>query len=439
MLESYETFLSGGNGGRVPHKGQKQAAQDPNDSDTSLDLITPRRRPSPMPWKKPPASVNEEEAMAGFAKLLATAFQQLKKEDEDSGKRLPIKALETFNGSFTKFRRWWESINEYIAIHQMRVANDETKIYSLSTFLRDQAANWYTERRRLRKALYLDHNWVAFLAAMEEHFTNKQETGKDHEKLLALEYNCDMQTYLARFNELNSRVGLLGQALKRVLTAAEIPDIYCNIWRKYGKIPDVDADLLQAVREAVIEEEALARALLAKRSIARPQKEKEKEAAPKGKLEQKATTAKEKEKAPAVSTGGTGPNKIDKFPEKEILWESFRAAIKDTPEAEFEEHRKKEADCRRCGRDGHKRRAYYAQTTLTGTKLPPPLKMQSRQASAARTKRTQQDKPGKAEDNTAVIQDRPKKALKTAAAQRKVWEEESDTEGNPDTEMPDFH
>ena len=94
-----------------------------------------------MPWKKPPASINEEEAMAGFAEVLNTAFQQLKKADEESGKRLPIKAPETFERSFTNFRRRWESINEYFAIHQKRVPNDETKIYSLGTFLRDQAAN----------------------------------------------------------------------------------------------------------------------------------------------------------------------------------------------------------------------------------------------------------------------------------------------------------
>ena len=125
------------------------------------------------------------------------------------------------------------------------------------------------------KALYLEDNWVAFSAAMEDRFTHKQETGKDHEKLLALEYSGDMQTYLAHFNELNSRVGLSGQALKRVLTAAVTPDMYRNIWRKYGKIPDVDTDLLQAIREVGIEEEELAMALLAKKPIARPQKEQE--------------------------------------------------------------------------------------------------------------------------------------------------------------------
>ena len=97
------------------------------------------------------------------------------------------------------------------------------------------------------KALHLDDSWVAFSAAMEEQFTDRQETGKDHEKLLALEYTGDMQTYLARFNKLNSRVQLTGQSLKRVLTAAVTPDMYRNIWRKYSKIPDIDGDLLQEV------------------------------------------------------------------------------------------------------------------------------------------------------------------------------------------------
>ena len=79
------------------------------------------------------------------------------------------------------------------------------------------------------KALHLDDNWVAFSAAIEERFTDRQEIGKDHKKLLALEYAGDMQTYLARFNELNSRVQLSGQSLKRALTAAVTPDMYRNI------------------------------------------------------------------------------------------------------------------------------------------------------------------------------------------------------------------
>ena len=43
-----------------------------------------------------------------------------------------------------------------------------------------------------------------------------------------------------------------------------------------------------------------------------------------------------------------------------------------------------------------------------------------------------------AEETVAAIRARPRKALRTAAFQRKVWEEDSESEGNPDTEMPDF-
>ena len=219
--------------------------------------------------------------------------------------------------------------------------------------------------------------------------------------------------------------------------AAVTPDMYQNIWRKYGKIPDTDGDLLHADREAGIEEEELARALAAKKQIARPQKEKEKEAAPMVKPKQKAAQATEKERGPAVTMGGMGPNKNDKFPEQEILWESFKAAMKDVLEEEASEFRQNNADCQRCGRDGHKTRTCFAQTTSKDTKLPPPPKMPTKRASAARTKRTWDDEPGKAEDNMAAIEARPKKALRTTATQRKVGEEESDSE-NPDTDMPDF-
>ena len=138
-----------------------------------------------------------------------------------------------------------------------------------------------------------------------------------------------------------------------------------------------------------------------------------------------------------VTTSGKGPNINDKFPKQEILWESFKAAMKDVPEDEAGDYRTSEADCRRCRTDGHKTRACFAQSTSKGTKLPPAPNMLIKRASAAVTKRTQDDEPGKAEDTTAAVEARPKKALKTAAAQRKVWEEESDSE-NPDTDMPDF-
>ena len=105
---------------------------------------------------------------------------------------------------------------------------------------------------------------------MEDQFSDRQEMGKDHERLLALEYSGNMQTYLTRFMQLNSRVQLTGQSLKKVLTAAVTLHLYRNIWRKLGNIPHSDGDLLHAVREAGIEEEELAWELTGKKLIAWP-------------------------------------------------------------------------------------------------------------------------------------------------------------------------
>ena len=44
-----------------------------------------------------------------------------------------------------------------------------------------------------------------------------------------------------------------------------------------------------------------------------------------------------------------------------------------------------------------------------------------------------------AEEIVAAIRVRSRNALRIAASQKKVWEEESESGGNPDTEMPDFH
>ena len=72
--------------------------------------------------------------METFAEIFTMALAAYSKE-EDSGKRLPIKAPDTFDGTFVKFRRWLESIDEYFAIHRKRVPTYETKIYSVGTFL----------------------------------------------------------------------------------------------------------------------------------------------------------------------------------------------------------------------------------------------------------------------------------------------------------------
>ena len=104
----------------------------------------PNRRRSKDPshsQSRGPTSLDNVE----FAETIALATHILSKlkegKEEDSGKHLPVKASDTFDRTFTKFRRWWESMDEYFTIHKRRVPTDETKIFSVGTILRHQAAD----------------------------------------------------------------------------------------------------------------------------------------------------------------------------------------------------------------------------------------------------------------------------------------------------------
>ena len=93
ILEAHEALPQGGNGGKEPPKVLTVPAGNPDDSDPSSEPTTPRMRPSPLPRRNRLSSEEEEDmSMNAFARIVASAFHQLKKEDEDSGKRISLKA-----------------------------------------------------------------------------------------------------------------------------------------------------------------------------------------------------------------------------------------------------------------------------------------------------------------------------------------------------------
>ena len=108
-LHSHKALLQRGNRERGPPKGPAAPAENSDDSDPSSGPNTPRRRPSPLTRRKRLSSEEEEDkSMTAFTKILAMAFGQHKKDDDDSGKRIPLKAPESFDKSFAKLRRLWE-------------------------------------------------------------------------------------------------------------------------------------------------------------------------------------------------------------------------------------------------------------------------------------------------------------------------------------------
>ena len=164
---------------------------------------------------------------------------------------------------------------------------------------------------------------------MEERFTHKQEIAKDHKRILALKYKGSIQTFFAKLDELNSRVGLNGEAYKKVITDMMPSDMFDIIFNKYGTIPSNENDLQSVVMKAgiIIEERELARP---KRSQpTNPSfsgsKDKGKDAGKDKETEkssptQKGANTQGKDKASAEKTGGKGGQvPKDKYPDQEIL------------------------------------------------------------------------------------------------------------------------
>ena len=89
----------------------------------------------------------------------------------DSGKRIQMKSPDTFNGKFEKFRRWWESVKEYLHVNQSRAPTDDIKIIFVGSLMKERGQDWYQERKRDLEAKKLHDNWAAFSASLVEDFT----------------------------------------------------------------------------------------------------------------------------------------------------------------------------------------------------------------------------------------------------------------------------
>ena len=320
-----------------------------------------------------------------------------------------------------RFVELWSTLMRIYASH---IPDDTTRIDVVSTYFKDDALLWYEARERLLDLRGFQDSWKAFSSKLEERFTDKQEIAKDHKRILALKYEGSIQTFCAKLDELNFRVGLNGEAYKKVITDMMPSDMFDIIFNKYGTIPSNENVLRSVVMKAgiIIEERELARPRHNQPSNPFPSGSKDKgKDAGKGKETEKLSSTQKgantqgKDKAPAEKTGGKGGQvPKDKYlpVDQEILWPSFADAMKDIPAEEFAKHRENDYDCRRRGRNTHKTRACFAQKTISGTKLPDPPKQPSGKTASAGFKR-------KADDEEEPEKPTPPKKAKTAAAQKK--------------------
>ena len=216
-------------------------------------------------------------------------------------------------------------MKRYLPIYASHIPDETTRIDVMSTYLKEDAVLWYEARERLLDLRGSQDSWKAFSSKLEERFTNKQENVKDHKRILALKYEGSIQTFFAKLDELNSRVGLNGEAYKKVITDMLPSDMFHIIFNKYGTIPSNENDLQLVMMKAgiIIEERELARPRHNQPTNPSPSGSQDKgKDAGKGKetekssSTQKGANTKGKEKALAEKTRGKGEQVLkDKYPD----------------------------------------------------------------------------------------------------------------------------
>ncbi len=144
---------------------------DPDDSssDDSEGEDLPRRNPPP---KRRRHTSNENED-ANFASSVTGRFLAKLLTEKDTGRRLRIKAPEPFDGAYSKFRMWWESMEEYLYIQRRSVPDDEIRILTVGTFLKDEAKVWYATRRRELRTKNRTDSWKKFTSKLVKTFTDQ--------------------------------------------------------------------------------------------------------------------------------------------------------------------------------------------------------------------------------------------------------------------------
>ena len=150
----------GGRGGRGSQPSSQRSASPPPEFPPDFlegAWVAPENRP-------------EIDQAQVLAQAIANAMRSAR--PADSGRRLPVKQPDTFDGEYTKFRSWWRQMKKYLQIHQHQVPDDLTKINTVSTFLRGQALLWAEARERLMETRSAQDTWTALCSKMEERFTD---------------------------------------------------------------------------------------------------------------------------------------------------------------------------------------------------------------------------------------------------------------------------
>ena len=361
------TTGNGGTGGTVPPNtgagGDPHGSNSSSSSDSSFSSDDECNPKHPVQIAR-----RERRKMEMFVRNIVQALRP-----PETVKKISIKAPEKFDGSWDKFRTWYNEINNYAHHNRHLIPDDHARITLYGSHTTGTALKWHQARIRVHLAQHLEDDWISYEAALTERFTDKQEADKNLTKLKALKYNGDIQTFLSEVEEINTVTGLTGVALRELLLGKIGPAILDATFMQHGCIPTGDVDLLAAIRIAglYVEEKERAKKQFQGTTHSAPrntenrtntsfQNNRERKGAPKGKDSEKSSPGHKTERSgykgknPRKQEGKKDQGKEKKdFSSLERKWKGWAEAFKDVPQDKIDKYKNERKDCRRCGRGNH--------------------------------------------------------------------------------------
>lgn len=271
----------------------------------------------------------------------------------------------------SKFKAWWRSIEDHMAIYQESFVDDGQKIRWLGTFLTDVALEWHHKRIREAQRNFFADTWDTYRQAIQERFRDPGKQYRDADKLQKLRYEGDIAAYLTRLQELNNDVGMSGVTLRNLVMTTVPSDVVRLVYSHRRAIPEDDEEFLEAIQDAGLTYEAmkLNPGLKGKDESTSRTKERSKEDQRENRFHSGRSSRREKRRSNRSETS-------QKEEVRDKKWTSTKSALQGIDQKDIDQFKAAKATCWRCGRDNHHTLECYAKKDANGKTLPqPPAKV----------------------------------------------------------------
>jgi uncharacterized coiled-coil protein SlyX len=331
-------------------------------------------------------------------------------------KPIEYKTPATFAGDGkTDFDTWWISVKRFIRNEDDRFRDDEHKVGWVGSIVTGKALAWWNGwMKRVDKGLAMT-GWAAFEFAICKAYKNKNQNRKDLSALKAVEYEGDIQSFMATIDSLNITVGLQGVAYRDFILG-KLPQTIRQRISMATRAED-DEDLRDQILEHGGEQEEFDAQEKYYKRWSQLSTTKEEGKVVRGNSEKKEKTIGTSgigSKWKAVRNEPTATRSREEEGTQKRIWSSFEEATKGVPK-ETLTVRVKEGNCGRCGwkkGDQGAHAAIYCYRDMNPHLITPTRTRRAPQVSAL-GKRSNDEREGNDEDE-AELQN-PKRVASIAA------------------------